>query len=132
MAASPPPASRHRYAVTGMDEDTSQDAMDAVEFGTAEEARVALARLLAVTGASFERTAQLQRALTSRIEIEQAKGILAERFRLRLDDAFELLRRAARTNRMKVHDLAREVVSSPQTPTAVESVRAALDEKAQS
>jgi len=102
--------------------------MSALEFGTAQEAHVALARLLAVTGASFERTAQLQRALTSRIEIEQAKGILSERLDVGLDAAFELLRRAARTNRLKLHDLAREVVSSRETPEAIARVHAALGE----
>ena len=63
---------------------------------------------------------QLLEALESRIVmIEQAKGVLAERFRLTVGDAFLLLRRSARTARVKIHDLAREIVSSRDTPPAV-------------
>jgi hypothetical protein len=62
---------------------------------------------------------QLQEALQSRIVIEQAKGILAERFHLTVDDGFLLLRRSARTARVKIHDLSREIVSSRETPPAV-------------
>jgi hypothetical protein len=62
---------------------------------------------------------QLQEALESRIVIEQAKGILAERFHLTVDDSFLLLRRSARTARVKIHDLSHEIVSSRETPPAV-------------
>ena len=43
---------------------------------------------------------QLQTALETRVVIEQAKGVLAERFRLSIEDAFRLLRDSARTGRM--------------------------------
>jgi hypothetical protein len=66
------------------------------------------------------RNAQLEQALSSRIVIEQAKGILAERYRLEMNRAFEVLRGAARSNRVKIHELAAAVVSSPRTPTAIE------------
>ena len=52
--------------------------------------------------------------------IEQAKGILAERYRLDMTRAFELLRRAARANRVRIQELAAAVVVSPRTPTAIE------------
>jgi AmiR/NasT family two-component response regulator len=52
--------------------------------------------------------------------IEQAKGILAERYRLDVERAFDALRAAARSNRVRLHDLAASVVTSPGTPTAVE------------
>jgi hypothetical protein len=70
-----------------------------------------------------ERAGQLQEALDSRIVIEQAKGILGERFGLGLEAAFGLLRHAARRKRMKIHMLARAVVTEPDTPQPiVESV----------
>ncbi|OLE01626.1 MAG: hypothetical protein AUG91_00785 [Actinobacteria bacterium 13_1_20CM_4_69_9] len=81
-----------------------------------EEAMVAMERLLAVTEASYERRAQLQHALESRIMIEQAKGIVAERYRLGVDEAFEAIRRASRTNRMKLHDLAGRIRPGEPTP----------------
>jgi hypothetical protein len=52
---------------------------------------------------------QLQAALTSRIVIEQAKGVLAERLRISTDDAFAVLRTAARSRNRLLSDLAREV-----------------------
>jgi AmiR/NasT family two-component response regulator len=81
-----------------------------------EEATVALERLLAVTEASYERRAQLQHALESRVVIEQAKGIIAERHGLEIDEAFEALRRASRTNRIKLHELAARVRPGEPTP----------------
>ena len=59
---------------------------------------------------------QLAHALESRVVIEQAKGILRERYGLTLESSFELLRHAARSNRMNIHELARKVVSAPETP----------------
>jgi AmiR/NasT family two-component response regulator len=54
-------------------------------------------------------TIQLQTALTSRVVIEQAKGALAERLRITVDQAFELLRTHARSQNLHLSDLAREV-----------------------
>ena len=65
---------------------------------------------------------QLQGALTSRVAIEQAKGILAERLEIGPEDAFILLRRAARSSRMKLHHLAGEVVASRETPPEIRLV----------
>ncbi|HEY5659618.1 MAG TPA: ANTAR domain-containing protein [Gaiellaceae bacterium] len=83
------------------------------------EAAVAVERLLAVTEASYERRAQLQAALDSRVVIEQAKGILAERHDLELEEAFDVMRRAARSNRMKIRDLASRVRPGRETPAEV-------------
>jgi len=87
----PKPAARHAGPVTG----------PATRAGEADEA----ARL-AVT------VAQLEHALTARIRVEQAIGVLAERHRLRTRDAFELLRSAARTRGRRVIDIAEDVVNS--------------------
>ena len=72
-----------------------------------------------------EDNAHLQRALDSRILIEQAKGVLAERFALDVGDAFELLRRSARNNRVRLHDLAARVVESRVTPPEIDVPRPA-------
>jgi len=96
----------------------------AIEVGTLEEASAAVARLLAVTHATYERRAQLEHALQSRVAIEQAKGIVAERYRLSLDDAFQLIRRAARTHRIKLHDLARAIQPGEETPAELAAVLA--------
>jgi hypothetical protein len=66
-----------------------------------------------------ERAEQLQHALSSRISVEQAKGILGERLGLDMEGAFALLRYAARGERMKLHELAQSVVDSDDTPEPV-------------
>jgi len=55
------------------------------------------------------RRAQLETALQTRIAIEQAKGVLAERHGLDVEEAFRILRSAARANRVKLHDLVGRV-----------------------
>jgi hypothetical protein len=66
-----------------------------------------------------QRVAQLQHALNSRVTVEQAKGILAERYAITPGDAFELIRLAARSNHLKVDSIAQDVVSSRQTPPEI-------------
>jgi hypothetical protein len=66
-----------------------------------------------------ERAEQLQHALSSRISVEQAKGILGERLGLDMEGAFALLRYAARGERMKLHELAQAVVDNDETPEPV-------------
>lgn len=53
----------------------------------------------------------LQRALESRVLIEQAKGMLAHQHRITIDQAFRMLRTHARSNNTRLHDVAEEVVS---------------------
>ncbi|MCM2416975.1 GAF and ANTAR domain-containing protein [Streptomyces sp. RKAG293] len=52
---------------------------------------------------------QLQYALTSRIVLEQVKGILAERWQLSVDDAFAAFRHYARDHNLKLAALARDI-----------------------
>jgi GAF domain-containing protein len=54
---------------------------------------------------------QLQVALNSRVIIEQAKGILAERMRVTPDQAFIVLRAYSRTNNYPLTQLAADVIS---------------------
>ncbi|GGO89110.1 GAF and ANTAR domain-containing protein [Wenjunlia tyrosinilytica] len=56
-------------------------------------------------------TGQLQTALTSRVIVEQAKGILSERWGTTVDDAFATLRRYARSHNERLADVARSVVA---------------------
>jgi AmiR/NasT family two-component response regulator len=86
-----------------------------------------LERLTAEVEQLRERTAQLQYALESRIVIEQAKGVLAERYRTDPDTAFDLLRHGARSEQMRIHLLARQVVSDARTPAPVARQLARLD-----
>lgn len=55
---------------------------------------------------------QLEHALAARVLVEQAIGVLTERQRSTPREAFERLRKVARSRGRKVHDLAREVVAS--------------------
>jgi glutamyl-tRNA reductase len=97
--------------------DPGQSLIDiAVPPGTPMEAEVAVKRLVELTGILARRCAQLQQALDSRIVIEQAKGVMAERYALEPERAFEVLRRTARSHRMRIHELAFKVMSSQETP----------------
>jgi GAF domain-containing protein len=64
-------------------------------------------------------TEQLQAALNSRVLIEQAKGVLAERLRVDLADAFTMLRSSARNHNRRLSDLAQAIVDgTEQLPPA--------------
>ena len=60
---------------------------------------------------SHKLAGQLQRALDSRVVIEQAKGKLSEQLEIPVTEAFEVMRRHARSNGRKLHDVAVEVVA---------------------
>ena len=53
---------------------------------------------------------QLQRALDSRVVIEQAKGFVAHTHQVGTDEAFGMLRRYARAHRMLLADVAHAVI----------------------
>ena len=59
---------------------------------------------------------QLEHALASRVRVEQAIGVLAERHRLRPREAFDLLRGAARSQGRRVTEIAQDVVASAANP----------------
>ncbi|MDX6433126.1 MAG: hypothetical protein QOE54_5492 [Streptosporangiaceae bacterium] len=98
--------------------------------GYLDEATTALGQALAdvaTIGILSERAArernllsqQLQIALNTRVIIEQAKGILAERRGLSTDQAFTILRDYARNNSRKLAEVALAVID--ETPTSLNS-----------
>ena len=54
---------------------------------------------------------QLERALTSRVAIERATGIVAGRLKLDVDQAFSLMRAGCRRRNRRLTDLAHDIVS---------------------
>jgi GAF domain-containing protein len=58
---------------------------------------------------------QLQSALNSRVVIEQAKGKLAERLGLDMDQAFNVLRDYARARNLRLSELAHAFIDGTQT-----------------
>ncbi len=77
---------------------------------------------LAVTNAevyfkTFELTQNLERALENREIIGQAKGILATRLAVTMDDAFERLRTTSQNMNIKVRDVADHVVRTGELPS---------------
>ena len=61
--------------------------------------------------AAEDMNGRLQHALDSRIIIEQAKGILAERTGLSPVEAYEQIRRHARNSNQKIHAVADQIVA---------------------
>ena len=83
---------------------TGQALADVATIGLLQERSVRRAETLAE---------QLQGALNSRVVIEQAKGRIAERHSLSLDQAFALLRQQARNTNQRLTDVAGYVINSP-------------------
>ncbi len=65
---------------------------------------------------------QLNHALNSRIVIEQAKGMVAEREGLDMANAFARLRNHARTHNCRLADIASEVIDGTLQPAALEQL----------
>jgi GAF domain-containing protein len=84
------------------------------DAGAVRAFAVVLGRLIgSITDARHKTrlTAQLQFALSSRVLIEQAKGVIMEREGVGAERAFELLRRRARSSERKLAEVAREVLA---------------------
>ncbi|MDX3385384.1 GAF and ANTAR domain-containing protein [Streptomyces niveiscabiei] len=60
---------------------------------------------------SHVENSQLESALTSRVLIEQVKGVLAERWNTSVDDAFAAFRSYARARHLRLADLAARIIS---------------------
>ena len=64
---------------------------------------------------------QLNNALTSRVVIEQAKGVLAERAGLSMESAFKAMRQHARNHNLRLADVAARVIDRTLAPSALET-----------
>ncbi|MGW6413006.1 GAF and ANTAR domain-containing protein [Streptomyces vinaceus] len=84
----------------------------------ADVATIAILQQRTADHGQIER-AQLQHALTSRIILEQAKGVLAERWHTSVDDAFFALRSYARAHNRQLTKLAGEVIDGTLDTTAI-------------
>ena len=84
------------------------DADVALGQALADVASIAIAQDATVRSVEL-RADQLQRALDSRVAIEQAKGMLAEREGIGMDEAFDRLRRYSRRSNRRLTDVASEL-----------------------
>ena len=66
---------------------------------------------------------QLNQALNSRIVIEQAKGMVAERTGLDMEQAFVRLRKHARNHNLLLSDVAQAVIDLTLMPAALDTLR---------
>ncbi len=78
-----------------------QSLVDVATIGILQQRTIAHDRRLA---------GQLHNALTSRVPIEQAKGVLSERLGVGVDEAFAVLRGHARNHNRRLTEVARRVV----------------------
>src|SRR3954463_12564468 len=99
--------SANPHTMTDADLRLAQALADAATIGILQQRAVHRTSVLAE---------QLQMALNSRVSIEQAKGVIAERHSVSMEIAFEALRRHARDNNLKLHDVAAGVVTGDITP----------------
>jgi GAF domain-containing protein len=96
--------------LTPADARLAQALTDVATIGILQERALRQAEVLAE---------QLQAALNSRVVIEQAMGVLAERGGLDMERAFISLRAYARSNRLRLADVARQVVDGALDATVV-------------
>ena len=75
---------------------------DVATVGLIQERTIAARELLAT---------QLQTALTSRVQLEQAKGVLAQRAGLPMAQAFDLMRAYARSRGTRLSDVAAQIIA---------------------
>jgi ANTAR domain len=85
-------------------------------FGPADAAQIRQAEQVRESEQLKETVAQLERALTVRVRVEQAIGVLSERHRIRPRQAFELLRSASRARGQKIMETASQVIASATNP----------------
>jgi GAF domain-containing protein len=75
---------------------------------------------------------QLQQALNNRVIIEQAKGVIAEKSNVEMDEAFSLLRAYARDHHRRLNQVARDVTEGKLSASALGTVDREAGETARS
>jgi GAF domain-containing protein len=88
-------------ALSAEDQEVTQALADIATIGILQERALNDAKVV---------TSQLEGALESRVVIEQAKGIVAERNHVAIDTAFELLRGYARTHNRLLRQTAEDII----------------------
>lgn len=89
------------HGLDALDLEAAQALADVATIGILQHRAAAEHQLLAE---------QLQYALTSRVVVEQAKGVVAEYARVTMDDAFDALRSYSRNHNRRLVDVARALV----------------------
>ena len=87
----------------------------------ADVATIAILQHRAATEA-YELNDQLNRALNTRIVIEQAKGMIAERQGLDMEQAFATLRNHARNHNVRLADVATDIIKGALPPQGLDSL----------
>lgn len=100
----------HAMQVNAADQRLAQALADVATIGILQQRSAQRSALVAE---------QLQHALHSRIIIEQAKGVLAERNGVGMDAAFDALRRHARNHNLKLTDVALAAVRGGIAPDII-------------
>jgi hypothetical protein len=111
-AESGPPGARERGPVSRPGAHRAEE----TPFGPADAAALREAEQFREAEQLKETVAQLERALTVRVRVEQAIGVLAERHRIRPRQAFELLRSASRARGQRIMETAGQVIASATNP----------------
>lgn len=117
----------HALPMTGHGELVGSLNIISLEPTEMSEAQLSTAQMLADVAVSYifavrlheetsELAGQLQNALDTRVVIEQAKGMLAERHGESLTDAFNRMRALARSRSTPVREIARQVIEERLQP----------------
>lgn len=97
-------------ALTERDAETAQALADVATIGILHERVVSHANIV---------TEQLQRALDSRVVIEQAKGIIAQATGKSMHESFNILRRYARNNNLTLRTASENFTARVVNPSAI-------------
>jgi GAF domain-containing protein len=101
-------------ALTVEDEQVAQAMADIATIGILQQRAILDKRALAT---------QLEAALDSRVVIEQAKGVVAERLRVDVDEAFLIIRKYARDRNRLLTGTARQIMSGTITVEELSGVQ---------